>query len=250
MALKHFVFPIGLTYDGKKEINPDTYAFNFVSDEPVAWKAGQSAVFQLRLADKHSVFRPYAIASAPGERVITIATKISKDSQDPFKKALLKLKKGDKAYLRGPLGKTYIDSYDKEYAFLTTGIGITPFRSILKQLVMDGQLDTKITLFFVGNKDSHHFKEEINALKPVLRNFDIEYIYKPERITGQVLEDKLGDDIKKTSFFISGSPALIRTYRRTLLGLGVKRKDIKSITFYKFNAKSNKGVAIKAVKAE
>lgn len=234
MVIKNLVLPNKLIFDSKHEIGPSTYSFNFTIPKPIKWHAGQHAILELELPDGKKGFRPFSIASAPGENLIAIGTKINDDNTDLFKQTLFRLKRGTPAWLRGPIGRAYIKHNSEQYGFLTTGIGITPFRAILKQLVLDGNLDTKITLFFVGNKDTHYFKDELNSLKNVLRNFSIEYIYKPERITGQVIEEKLGKDVAQTIFFISGSPALVRNYKRTLLGLGVPRVHIKSSTFVSY----------------
>ena len=235
MYFKHLLIPAELKYDAKKELGPFCYSFNFVASKPLTWKAGQYALLEIKSPDGSKRLRPFSIASAPGESVVTIATKIDSENQDDFKQALFNLKKGSLVKFRGPIGRMYIKNYSKNYAFLTTGIGITTFRSILKQLVLDGRLDTKITLFFVGNKDTHYFKDELTSLKSALRNFNIDYIYKPDRITGQTVEEVIGKDLDSTIYFLSGSSNLIKSYRRTLMGLGISPKNIKSNNFRDFS---------------
>lgn len=142
----------------------------------------------------------------------------------------MKLKKGDPIKLRGPIGALHIRRPNHKYALLATGIGITPFRSLLVQLRHEDK-QNKITLFYVGNKDNHFYKEDLAEIKNKMPNVTICYIYKPERITGHIIEEQLGAEIQDTVFLLSGSKSMVKSYRRTLQGLGVPRKRIKSDTF-------------------
>jgi ferredoxin-NADP reductase len=228
MLIKNLVKPIKLHYSGKKTLGLNAYIFTLEPQEPVSWKAGQHALLEITPKEGHRLLEAFPIVSAPSENIFRIATKIKPESHDQFKHLLLRLKIGDELSVRGIFGRTIIKRPYKEYAFLTNGIGIATFRAILKQLVLDNQLDTKITLFFVGDKDNHHFKDELSDFKTSLKNLQIEYIYKPERITGQTLEDKLGNRLHSITYFIAGSPTIVRNYRRILLGLGIKPRMIKS----------------------
>ena len=132
--------------------------------------------------------------------------------------------------MRGPIGKLHIKYPSKPYGLLATGIGITPFRSLLTQLDADG-LDTKVTLVYVGNKDNHFYRSELTEIKNNHANVTIHYIFKPERITGHIIEEVFGNELSDTIFLLSGSRQMIKSYKRTLQGLGVPRAHIKRDTF-------------------
>jgi len=237
MALRHYLRPHKLVLKSRTEIGPGVFAFDFTPLKPIKWQAGQHGSLEITMPSGRKRRKVFSIASAPGENIITIATRINNDRPDLFKKALLRQKRGAPAKLRGPIGPMRIKNHAKQYALLATGVGITPFRSILKQLAMDGITDIKVTLFYVGDKDSHFFKEDFSEIKTILKNVSLEYIYKPERITGQILEEKLGKELHDTIFLLAGPPNMVRSYRRTLQGLGVKRKAIKSNPFIKKTSK-------------
>ena len=228
MLIKSLVKPVQLRYLGKKTLGSNAYIFSFKTEVPLKWKAGQYALLETTSAENQRLREAFPIISAPLENAFKIATRIKPEGHDLFKKSLLKLKIGEEISLRSTFGRTVIKNNLKEYAFLTNGIGIATFRAILKQLILEEKLDTKITLFFVGNKESHYFKNEISEFKTILKNLDVEYIYKPERITGQTLENKLGTHLHSTVYFIAGSPVLVRNYYRILSGLGIKSRLIKS----------------------
>lgn len=228
MTIKHLLKPASLRYEGQRTIGPNVYVFNFVPSAPLKWQAGQQVLLEIPLPNGHRAIESFPILNAPSENGFKIATRIVTETPDQFKQALLKLKAGDNLKIRGIFGRMVIKSPNKQYAFLATGIGVAAFRPILKQLVTEKRLNTNVTLFFVGNKDTHYFKDDFETFKNKMVNFKIEYIYKPERITGQLLEAQMGKELLKTVYFVAGSPILVRNYRRLLQGLGVASKAIKS----------------------
>ncbi len=80
--------------------------------------------------------KPFTLASAPTEKVVKITTRISNDPSE-FKKALLELKQGMTISMSGPVGSFYLKD-NSPTLLIAGGIGITPFRSIIKQLEMKG----------------------------------------------------------------------------------------------------------------
>lgn len=232
MLPKSIVIATGITLKNKKQIYPNIFSFVFTPEKPFEWKAGQHVLLSLKTKEGKRLRRAFSVASAPSEGHITITTRILKDEDSAFKLALKQLKKGDLIKLRGPVGPLYIDDNPETiYAFLATGIGIVPFRSIIAEMSAQNTLNNKITLFFAGNKDNHFFREELSEFNKIMPNLTIKYIYKPERLTGSIIEEELGSDVQQTIFLLSGSSKLVKSYRRTLTGLGIPRKNIKSDTF-------------------
>lgn len=230
-VIKNIVVRTSLTFKAKKQITPGVWSFSFVPDKLPEWKAGQHVVLFLKNTEGKRSRRAFSISSAPSEGLITITTRVQDTGSSSFKTMLKKLKKGDKVFMRGPVGKLTLDeSTETEYAFLATGIGITPFRAILKEMSEQG-VKNKVTLFFAGNKENHFFRDELSELNAKMPNLKIRYIYYPERLMGSTIEEQLSEKLLSTVFFLSGSSKMIKSYRRTLTGLGVHRRNIKSDTF-------------------
>ena len=230
MQLKKIVIATPISFANKKQIAPGVWSFNFTLQKPLEWKAGQHVILFMKTSTGKRVRRAFSLSSAPSEKFITITTRIHETPSD-FKNALKKLKKGDSLSLRGPIGRLVVDpTSDLAYAFLATGIGITPFRSILKDMSEHG-VKNKVTVFFAGNKDNHFFRDELSELNAKMPNLKIKYIYYPDRLMGSTIEELLGEELLETTFFLSGSSRMIKSYRRTLTGLGVNRRNIKSDTF-------------------
>ncbi len=230
MKLSKIVIATPLAFASKKQIAPGVWTFSFKPLKPLAWQAGQHVILFTKSPAGKRVRRAFSLSSAPSERLLAITTRIS-DSPSPFKQALIKLKKGHPVTLRGPVGKLVIDTNStNEYAFLASGIGITPFRSILKEM-SEVNAKNKVTVFYAGNKDNHFFRDELSALNAKMPFLTIKYIYYPDRLMGHSIEELLEGRMKRTIFFLSGSSKLVKGYRRTLTGLGVSRRNIKSDTF-------------------
>lgn len=234
MAIKHLALPVKLVFKNKQEVAPLIYQFNFMPENPINWKAGQHGLLEITLPNGKTGRRPFSISSAPSEGVISITTRADLTTSSAFKRGLLKLKKGSTAKLRGPIGRLYIKKPATHYVLLATGIGITPFRSILTQLAHE-KSKQMVTLFYANNKDSHYYREELSELNRQLPNLSIKYIYRPERLTGHIIEEELGAALYNSVFLLSGSLKMIRSYRRTLQGLGITKKHIISDPFYGFH---------------
>lgn len=236
MAIRHLALPVKLAFKNKEEIAPDVFKFNFAIDKPLHWQAGQHGILEIMLPNGRTGRRPFSISSAPSEGVISITTRADQLQGSIYKRALMRLKKGSTAKLRGPVGKLYIKDPTKNYAFMATGTGITPFRSILQEQA-NLKSKTNITLFFVNNDHGHYYKDLLSELNQQLPNLTIKYIFRPDRITGQLVEEVLGEAIDDTIFLLAGSVNTVKSYRRTLQGLQVPSKNIISDPFYGFHPK-------------
>jgi predicted ferric reductase len=112
------------------------------------WKASSKGVILLKkeflMAMKYAYFdiggvyndpkgpiRHFTIASSPTENFIMISTRI-RDTL--YKKRLASLEEGAKVKVRRPEGKFVLhEDYSKPAVFLSGGIGVTPFRSMIKK---------------------------------------------------------------------------------------------------------------------
>ena len=93
--------------------------------------------------------RTFTIASAPHERDLVFATRL-RDSW--FKKNLEQLGSGAEISVTGPAGDfTWISRPRRQSVFLAGGIGITPFRSFLSDMVHRGT-DQAVALFYSNRR--------------------------------------------------------------------------------------------------
>jgi ferredoxin-NADP reductase len=156
----------------------DMMSFKFSrSDDQQAnylnYKAGQYAVVDLGTKeDPEGPVRSFTIASSPTEEFILISTRI-RDTQ--FKKKLANLEIGSLVKFTAPLGKFVLpeDNNSKKVVFLSGGIGVTPFRSMVKYAT-DKQSPIKIMMFDSNrNKENILYKTVFDECMSVNKNLEI-----------------------------------------------------------------------------
>src|ERR1035437_9590818 len=123
----------------KKTESPDVESFIFKPSESIIWKAGQFFHYVLHHepTDDRGSDRWFTISSAPFEKNVMITTRLTPDKGSSFKKKLTSLKIGKTIEVSNIDGDFTVDDPTKEHVFIAGGIGITPFRSILKDLDHD-----------------------------------------------------------------------------------------------------------------
>jgi ferredoxin-NADP reductase/nitrite reductase/ring-hydroxylating ferredoxin subunit len=142
---------------------------------PFNYTAGQFAFFDIGgvYNDPKGPIRHFTISSSPTENFIMFSTRI-RDS--PYKKRLSTLEEGSRVKVRGPEGQFVLhEDYSKPAVFLSGGIGVTPFRSMIKYAT-DKQLPLKIVMFDSNrNRDNILFKQEFDDCANINKNLKIIY---------------------------------------------------------------------------
>ena len=142
---------------------------------PFDYTAVQFAFFDIGgvYNDPKGPIRHFTISSSPTENFIMFSTRI-RDS--PYKKRLSILEKGAKVKVRGPEGQFVLhEDYSKPAVFLSGGMGVTPFRSMIKYAT-DKQLPLRIIMFDSNkNRSNILFKGEFDDCAN--RNKNLQIIY-------------------------------------------------------------------------
>lgn len=180
---------------------------------------------------------PFSLASSPtdsGKLIIATYT-----SGSEFKRAFQLLKPGDKVKVSGPYG-TFIlhEDYTRPALFICGGIGITPFRSMLKYAT-DKRLPLKITLLYSNNiPEEILFKAELDEMQRQNKNIKIVYtITRPEESdviwqgrTGRIDAELMSKHIAEGTqpgCYLCGPPGMVDELQRVLGKLNVPRERIR-----------------------
>lgn len=161
----------------------DVMSFKFSrSDEynHLNYRAGQFAIIDLGTKeDPKGPMRSFTMASSPTEDDIQITTRI-RDS--PFKKKLAALDIESTVKITSPLGKFVLpQDHSIPIVFLSGGIGVTPFRSMIKYAT-DNHVPSKITMFDSNrNVENTLFKEEFDDCLNHNKNLKIVYTITEEK---------------------------------------------------------------------
>ncbi len=228
-------FKLSLTK--KEKLSKDIYGFWFRSEKgKIDFKAGQFLEWTLdhKNPDSRGVKRFFTISSSPSEDEVLLTTKII-EKPSSFKKTLKSLNPGDIILAKGPYGEFILpEDKKKSLAFIAGGIGVTPFRSIVKYLI-DTNESRDIILFYGAN-----LKEEIvfqDIFEEAKERFNLKVIYslkeapenwKGERgyIDGDMVKRNM-EDIKKFIFYVSGPEPMVHATSKELMRVKVRGKRIK-----------------------
>ncbi len=212
------------------------------------YTAGQFAFFDIGNVhnDPKGPIRHFTIASSPTEDFILISTRI-RDS--PYKKRLDSLQQGTTVKVRGPEGTfTLHEDYSKPAVFLSGGIGVTPFRSMIKYAT-DKNLPVRIFMFDSNrNQQNILYKTEFDKCAKSNKNLRIIYTVTEEE---KMVEDWEGEkgrideamlkkylqpaDFKDSIFYICGPPAMVKAMQQMLddnLQIPSERIKIEEFTGY------------------
>ena len=190
------------------------------------YKAGQYSIVDLGTTeDPKGPTRSFTIASSPTEKDSIMITTRIRDT--PFKQKLSKLDAGSTVKITAPAGEfTLPEDYSKPIVLLSGGIGVTPFRSMIKYAT-DKQLPVKISMFDSNrNQANILYKQEFDSWAKLNKNLriiytitDVEADWKDEKgwINKAMLTRHLSkDELDNSIFYICGPPAMLNAMEKLL----------------------------------
>ncbi|MDE1970270.1 MAG: RnfABCDGE type electron transport complex subunit D [Patescibacteria group bacterium] len=220
-----------------EQIGTDMYDFIFRPDHTFSFRPGQYLEWTLSHAspDDRGNRRYFTIASSPTEQEIRLGVKFYPQGSS-FKRALAAMKQGDTITASQLAGEfTLPRDPAQKLVFIAGGIGITPFRSMLKYLI-DMQEHRPITLFYANKKVADI------AYKPILdeawEQLGIKTVYSvtaeqgpipgiyTRSISAEIIAKEIPDYCECT-FYISGPRTMVIAFEAILNQMGVPRRQIK-----------------------
>ncbi|MBW3019978.1 ferric reductase-like transmembrane domain-containing protein, partial [Candidatus Woesearchaeota archaeon] len=105
----------------------DVFTLVLKQKNKLKFKAGQFCFLRLN-KDKLYARHPFTISNSPEDDDLEFTIKL----EGRFTKIASELKKGEEVILEGPFGTFTLEDNDKDLIFFAGGVGITPFRSIIK----------------------------------------------------------------------------------------------------------------------
>jgi len=137
------------------------------------------------------------------------------------------LKPGSYVALKLPYGDLFTQEHSKSNTiFIAGGTGITPFLSLFTDPIF--QTYKKPKLFFGLKNDSMNlYKKELGMAMICNPELKIEYIY--HEIDGNInIENIIENETRKSSYYVSGPPGMIKNLRVALLKIGIAKAQIKT----------------------
>lgn len=184
------------------------------------------------------IVRSYSISSIPTEKEIVFY--IKKYQNGKFSKYLFnEAKVNDLLRIIGPKGTYFLTKKNyKKILFLSTGTGIAPNISILKDLLMKSPNRAKDVILIHGQQ---HVKDHVYDLKSTFPNVKIIKATSREKsedfYNGYVHHAAidLGLDLKQTIVFACGNLKMIKDAKKQLMDNGLPENNFKSDAFVESN---------------
>ena len=228
------------TIKKKREVAKGTLlvTFELVSDE-VDWTPGEYFWVELLdppYDDEKGARRHITVVTSPTEGYLGLATRIRDTA---FKRSLVEMPEGSAVDVEPPKGSFVLpEDTSKRYAFIAGGIGITPFRSMLRYIA-DKDLDYDITLVY-SNRDveSTAFLDELKELESVVPRCRVIFTMTEDpswdgdtrMLDAGVLRDLLGD-LESFHFMVAGPPPMAKSVEGSLLEAGLPEDQVQSDSF-------------------
>lgn len=202
------------------------YTFLFKKEDDLNWKAGQYGLFTITHKKIKNPTKPFTIASAPHENVVRITTRISHHPSD-FKQALLDLTPGMQIRIAGPVGSFYLKE-NQPTLLIAGGMGITPFRSILNEIEVEGNRDRKnINLLYMNSEKTFLFQGEF-ARKEFVH---VEYLDSRDDLHLQI-DEFINIHDNKGKYLVAGSKSMVDSVSTYIKNKNISKRNIKSDYFY------------------
>jgi len=226
----------------KIQLSPDTFEFAFAKRKNFKFIPGQYMEWALPHAqtDSRGNRRYFSFSSSPTEKMISITVKFYENSSS-YKTKLFNLKRNENIITDQVAGDfTLPKDLKKPLVFIAGGVGITPFRSMIKY-ILDKNLKADIILIYSNKtKDDILFSDifkiaNSNGIKTIYNLTDLKSIPSGwQGTTGHITKDLIQKnipDFDKRIFYISGPQLMVQNFEQTLRESGVGRRMIKTDFF-------------------
>ncbi|HSX42779.1 MAG TPA: hypothetical protein VLF59_01700 [Candidatus Saccharimonadales bacterium] len=233
-------FKVRLRLKEIRKISEHVYDYVFQPDRKFNFLPGQYMEWTLAGVpyDSRGNRRTFTIASSPTESEVHLGMKYYEPAS-MYKAAFNQLVPGDTVYGSQLAGNFTLKGNErKKLVFVAGGIGITPFRSMIKY-VTDMNLPVDIVLLYVVSDPAElAYGEELSAARDAgVRTVPI--VTREGYSAPGVVSAKLGPDVitslvpdyAERLFYISGPNAMVDASKRFLRKLGVARSRVRTDHF-------------------
>lgn len=211
------------------------YFFELVTPNTLEFAAGQYMSFQVTAAGDR---RSYSIASTPA---ITHGFELLIDHEPAGLGAqyFQSLQIGEEIKALGPLGLFQLDQSESSYAFVATGSGIAPIRSMILQLLQHQHSQKQITLYWgLRNATDLFWHAEFQELVRSFPNFRFHPTLSrgPQEwplCRGRVTDCLSIHEVDNTAgYYLCGATAMITDVKAVLLNRSIPETAIHHEKFF------------------
>lgn len=223
----------------KYKIAEDTAEFAFTVDRKFNYKPGQYMEFTLphQSADSRGVRRYFTLSSSPTEDNLKIGVRFY-DKGSTYKSALLDIDQNTPIVASQLAGEFVLpDDPSEKLCFIAGGIGITPFRSMIKYLVDKHEKRNIVLLYSAKDEAFFAYKQLFSEARKVIGLKTIYFVTdkqaKPtsaNTFKASINADTISravPDINQRTIYISGTHQMVESLQESLHDNGTEHANIK-----------------------
>lgn len=228
-----------LNLEKKKKIAKDTYEYIFKPDHRFEFAPGQYMEWTLPMTktDSRGNRRYFTLANSPTESHVHLGVRHASQDSSAFKLKLKDMNAGD-LIVADHLSGDFIMPQDQavKLAFVAGGIGVTPFRSMIKYL-SDKKEKRDVALYYANRHEEEIAYRDIFAQAEQSLGMKVVYLLSgkdnlPKDWQGEVgylseeIVKKHTPDYMDRRWYLSGPNAMVSSYEKLLLSMKVPRSQI------------------------
>lgn len=178
--------------------------------------------------------RCFSIVSSPNETELQIAFRVG----GKVTTEVSRLRIGDSVSIQGPFGDFVLEETSRPLVLIASGIGVTPFISMLRYLVQQGSTRPITILTTNRTVASIPFREEIEALTEQLPNAQLAFFVGDSgegvisgQISARTLRAVADSADPNTLYYVCGPAQFDGRIQQSLREIGVPERNIRSEAF-------------------
>jgi len=214
----------------KIELTPYIYDFIFEQSEkraPLIFTPGQYMEWTLgyKNPDSRGNRNYFTIASSPTEGNLRIGVRFSEPSST-YKRELLNMPVGGQIVASSLAGEFVLPKEQKKFCFIAGGIGITPYRSIIKNMIDKNEKKDIVLLYSVKVAEDAVYMDVFEQAQNLGLKTVVHVTDRTGFITKETVEKEV-PDYKDRMFYLSGPHGMVKVFEKILSDIGVSRLKIK-----------------------
>lgn len=228
------------TLKQKLRLTPDSIDFVFnTNSQKFAYEPGQYMEWTLphNGTDSRGNRRYFTLASSPTEQDVRIGVKFY-DKGSSYKEALIDMDNDTRIVASQVSGDFVLPKDPKQkIAFIAGGIGVTPYRSMVKYL-LDMEEKRNITMLYSARTAKDFAYKDV--FEDARQKFGMNTLYivtdeaeklshmhvRNKRIDAEMIQKEIPDH-KDRIFYISGTQSMVKAMQNELADLGLPKHQIK-----------------------
>lgn len=221
---------LSLTLIKKEQIAANIYAFWWQPVGKLNQVPGQFMEWTLPHPhpDSRGIRRFFTISSSPTESRLLLTTKFAEGGGSSYKAALKNLKLGAEIIVNNLSGDFVLPRDERrKLVFIAGGIGITPFRSIMKYLLDAGECRDIILLYSIKNENEIVFRDIFEEMEKSCTTKTKYVVTEKDGYIDEALLKKEVPDWPERLFYVSGPEPMVAAFEKMLAAMGVRRPNIK-----------------------